>query len=166
MSILERPGAPEAATVAPARRRAPTGLIVALVIALLAAVTSTTLLFVDQYRTSAEREAIDLVMAYVDAMNGDDFAALQELTTDDVVWSAIADGTVEVGPLRGLTYLDFQYGIPGFRIDVRGEATVLGDQVSLPVQISVGDEEGFVVHTLREVDGELLIAEIVWMPQV
>jgi limonene-1,2-epoxide hydrolase len=165
MSILEHPGSTETPTVAPSRPRAPTGLIVALVVALLAAIVSSTLLFVAQHTTGVEREAIEVVERFVDAINIDDRDALREVTTDDVVWSALTEGVVQVGPNRGESYVFFQTGIANFRLEVVGEPTVLGTQVSLPVNVNVADEDGFTVFTLREVEGELLIAEIYWLPQ-
>jgi hypothetical protein len=165
MSILQHPGSTETPTVASSHPRAPTGLIVALIVALLAAIVSSTLLFVERHETSAEREAIEVVERFVDAINVDDPDALREVTTDDVVWSALAEGVVQVGPNRGETYVNFQTGIADFRMETRGEPTVLGTQVSLPVNVNVADEDGFTVFTLREVDGELLIAEIHWLPQ-
>jgi hypothetical protein len=91
-------------------RRAPTVLVFALIVALLAALTSTTLLLVEQFRSSAERDAVTAAMDLVDALNTGDRAALAEVTTENVVWSAIGNGDVVGGPERGDDYLDFQTG--------------------------------------------------------
>jgi hypothetical protein len=99
------------------------------------------------------------------AVNVDDRPVLREVTTDDVVWSAITEGDVQVGPNRGERFVNFQTGIADFRLEVLGEPTVLGTQVTLPVHVNVADEDGLTVFTLREVDGEFLIAEIYWLPQ-
>jgi hypothetical protein len=82
------------------------------------------------------------------------------------VWSALTGGTEVVGPHRGEAFIGFQTTFfPSFRMEVVGDATVLGDQVALPVHVNVANEDGFTVLTLREVDGELPIAEIHWLPQ-
>jgi hypothetical protein len=113
----------------------------------------------DDYPMPTEQQVaiMEVVTAHNNAINARDADAIRATLTDDATW-ARDDSILDAVTYAGL----WTYG--GTQETFTGDAVFTGDlQVAIPTHSDlVGD--GINTFTLREVDGQLKIATIVWAP--
>jgi len=143
-----------------------------LVVALIALVGLGTWAYLDHRGSSEERAAMAAVTAFMDAKNTHDPAAIAAATTADVVDTGIVNGRINEGPYQGTYYTDWfttELG-PTFHMVSVGAATMSGvDEIAVPTRVTIPgagnyDKTGVAVYRVREVNGTLKVAEIVWLP--
>jgi ketosteroid isomerase-like protein len=163
-----------------------TGLIAVLAVLTVALLAAGAWLFVDRQQqqplsaeeplssTEQQHAAImEVVTAYNNALNAHDSDALRATITDDFTWNE--DSPNEV--ITADVYADVVtavggYGGAGIREAFTGDPVFSGDfEVAIPTYQEAGREEarrgsiGTLTYTLREVDGQLKIASMVFEGQ-
>jgi hypothetical protein len=140
------------------------GLVVALVAALLGLGGW---LYVDHHQTPSQQAATTVTAAWLNAMNARDLTALEQTTTGDWTWQSSGPHG-QLGPFTGqqlesLVQADFDVR---FRIDPLGRPVVSDDtQVAVAALVTGSpDSRGVLLFNLRENDGELKVAQVIWLP--
>lgn len=176
MTVLEqdRPVVVETIGREPPRRRS--WLVGALVVAVLVIAGLGGRLSLEHHASSEDQAATTTVTAWLDAFNAHDPAVLWGLSSRAWTWESAGGPNGQSGPYTGTDLLgvissDWKVD-PGSGIRRQGELVVMGDtQVAAPVQVShlsgvTGASPlgtGVLLFNLTTEDGELKVAEVMWL---